>query len=140
MGDEVKLGAYAVTEPQAGSDVKSLRTTAKLDGDEWVLSRTKVFISNGGSPTCTSSSPRSIPSSATAGVVRDREGNSGPAPGQEGVEARYPRLAHRRGRARGLPDSGREPARRDGKLERKLERARSASRPVAPRERLRPSS
>jgi alkylation response protein AidB-like acyl-CoA dehydrogenase len=48
MGDEVKLGAYAVTEPQAGSDVKSLRSTAKLDGDEWVLNGTKVFITNGG--------------------------------------------------------------------------------------------
>jgi alkylation response protein AidB-like acyl-CoA dehydrogenase len=46
--DEVMLGAYAVTEPQAGSDVKSLRTTAKLDGDEWVLNGTKNFISNGG--------------------------------------------------------------------------------------------
>jgi acyl-CoA dehydrogenase len=46
--DEIKLGAYAVTEPQAGSDVKSLKTTAKLDGDEWVLNGTKVFISNGG--------------------------------------------------------------------------------------------
>jgi alkylation response protein AidB-like acyl-CoA dehydrogenase len=48
MGDDVKLGAYAVTEPQAGSDVKSLRTTAKLDGDEWVLDGTKIFITNGG--------------------------------------------------------------------------------------------
>ena len=47
-GDEIKLGAYAVTEPQAGSDVKSLGTTAKLDGDEWVLNGTKVFITNGG--------------------------------------------------------------------------------------------
>ena len=47
-GDEIKLGAYAVTEAGAGSDVKSLRTTAKLDGDEWVLNGTKIFISNGG--------------------------------------------------------------------------------------------
>ncbi len=47
-GDEIKLGAYAVTEAGAGSDVKSLRTTARQDGDEWVLNGTKVFISNGG--------------------------------------------------------------------------------------------
>jgi acyl-CoA dehydrogenase len=50
IGDEnqTRLGAYAVTEPQAGSDVKSLRTTAKRDGDDWVLNGTKTFISNGG--------------------------------------------------------------------------------------------
>ena len=47
-GEEIKVGAYAVTEPQAGSDVKSLKTTAKRDGDEWVLNGTKVFITNGG--------------------------------------------------------------------------------------------
>src|SRR3954454_1607253 len=46
--EEIQLGAYAVTEPQAGSDVKSLKSTAKLDGDEWVLNGTKVFITNGG--------------------------------------------------------------------------------------------
>ena len=46
--EEIKLGAYAVTEPQAGSDVKSLKTTAKRDGDEWILNGTKVFITNGG--------------------------------------------------------------------------------------------
>jgi len=46
--DDLKLGAYAVTEAGAGSDVKSLRTTAKREGDEWVLNGTKVFISNGG--------------------------------------------------------------------------------------------
>ncbi len=46
--DDIKLGAYAVTEPQAGSDVKSLKTTAKRDGDEWILDGTKVFITNGG--------------------------------------------------------------------------------------------
>jgi acyl-CoA dehydrogenase len=48
VGDEIKLGAYAVTEPSAGSDVRSLRTTAKQDGDGWVLNGTKVFITNGG--------------------------------------------------------------------------------------------
>src|SRR5688572_23396128 len=48
LGDEIKFGAYAVTEPSAGSDVRALRTTAKRDGDEWVLNGTKVFITNGG--------------------------------------------------------------------------------------------
>ncbi len=47
-GEEINLGAYAVTEPQAGSDVKSLKTTARRDGEEWVLNGSKVFITNGG--------------------------------------------------------------------------------------------
>jgi acyl-CoA dehydrogenase len=46
--DRPAIGAYAVTEPQAGSDVKSLRTTAKRDGDDWIINGTKTFISNGG--------------------------------------------------------------------------------------------
>jgi alkylation response protein AidB-like acyl-CoA dehydrogenase len=48
VGDEIKLGAYAVTEAGAGSDVKSMRSTARRDGDEWVLNGTKVFITTGG--------------------------------------------------------------------------------------------
>src|SRR3954470_5567741 len=47
-GDEVRFGAYAVTEAGAGSDVSSLRTTAKREGDHWILNGAKVFISNGG--------------------------------------------------------------------------------------------
>src|SRR6201992_1349150 len=44
--ETVKLGAYAVTEPSAGSDVKRLKTTAPRDGDEWVLNGTKAFSAN----------------------------------------------------------------------------------------------
>jgi alkylation response protein AidB-like acyl-CoA dehydrogenase len=46
--EEPKLGAYCVTEAGAGSDVKALRTTAKRDGDDWIINGTKIFISNGG--------------------------------------------------------------------------------------------
>jgi len=46
--DDVKLGAFAITEPDAGSDVASLRTRATRDGDDWVINGTKCFITNGG--------------------------------------------------------------------------------------------
>nr|WP_280953300.1 acyl-CoA dehydrogenase [Virgibacillus natechei] len=42
------LGAFAVTEPGAGSDVASMKTTAKKDGDHYILNGSKVFITNGG--------------------------------------------------------------------------------------------
>lgn len=41
-----KFGAFGLTEPDAGSDAASLRTTAELRGDEWVLNGTKQFITN----------------------------------------------------------------------------------------------
>ena len=41
------LGALAMTEPGAGSDVQSIRTNAVKDGDEWVLNGSKIFITNG---------------------------------------------------------------------------------------------
>ncbi|HEV8240213.1 MAG TPA: acyl-CoA dehydrogenase [Thermoanaerobaculia bacterium] len=42
-----KLGCFALTEPGAGSDAGSLRTTARRDGDGYVLNGNKVFITNG---------------------------------------------------------------------------------------------
>src|SRR5437763_13660916 len=45
---DIKLGALAVTEPSGGSDVRSIQTTARKDGDDWVIDGQKVFIGNGG--------------------------------------------------------------------------------------------
>jgi butyryl-CoA dehydrogenase len=42
-----RLGCYCLTEPAAGSDAMSLRTTAVLRAGEWVLSGTKIFVTNG---------------------------------------------------------------------------------------------
>jgi acyl-CoA dehydrogenase len=41
------ITAVAVTEPDAGSDVKSIRTSARREGGEWVLKGAKMFITNG---------------------------------------------------------------------------------------------
>ncbi len=41
-----KLGSFGLTEPGAGSDASGIRTTAKADGDDWILNGSKVFISN----------------------------------------------------------------------------------------------
>jgi butyryl-CoA dehydrogenase len=43
-----KLGAFAVTEAAAGSDISSMETTAVLDGSEYILNGKKMFIINGG--------------------------------------------------------------------------------------------
>ncbi|MDY0394263.1 acyl-CoA dehydrogenase family protein [Virgibacillus halophilus] len=42
------LGAYALSEAGAGSDVASMKTTAKRDGDHYVINGSKVWITNGG--------------------------------------------------------------------------------------------
>jgi hypothetical protein len=42
-----KLGAWGLTEPGSGSDAAGMRTTARLDGDEWVLNGSKMFITQG---------------------------------------------------------------------------------------------
>jgi alkylation response protein AidB-like acyl-CoA dehydrogenase len=42
-----KLGCYCLTEPTAGSDAGSLRTTARTDGNRWILNGTKIFVTNG---------------------------------------------------------------------------------------------
>lgn len=43
-----KIGAFGLTEPQAGSDAANVQTRAELKGDEYILNGTKLFITNGG--------------------------------------------------------------------------------------------
>jgi len=48
MAEGTKLGAFALTEPSAGSDAGGTRTFAVRDGEEWILNGSKIFITNGG--------------------------------------------------------------------------------------------
>lgn len=48
MAQGEKIGAYGLTEPSSGSDAGGMRTTAKLVGDAYVISGSKIFITNGG--------------------------------------------------------------------------------------------
>jgi len=47
LTEEPKLASFALTEPEAGSDVSGMRTTATKIGDKWVLNGSKCFITNG---------------------------------------------------------------------------------------------
>jgi len=45
---DLKLAALAISEPEGGSDVRNLRTTARRDGDDWIIDGHKMWIGNGG--------------------------------------------------------------------------------------------
>jgi alkylation response protein AidB-like acyl-CoA dehydrogenase len=45
-----EIGAFALTEPGGGSDAGAVRTTARLEGEEWVVDGSKAFITNSGTP------------------------------------------------------------------------------------------
>ncbi len=46
--EKLKLACFCLTEPSAGSDVAGMSTTARRDGDDYILNGSKCFISNGG--------------------------------------------------------------------------------------------
>jgi butyryl-CoA dehydrogenase len=48
MAQGEKIGAYGLTEPGSGSDASGMKTTARLEGDHYVLNGSKIFITNGG--------------------------------------------------------------------------------------------
>lgn len=47
MAEGKSMGAYCLTEPGSGSDAAGMKTTAVLEGDEWVINGSKIFITNG---------------------------------------------------------------------------------------------
>jgi acyl-CoA dehydrogenase len=48
LAEEPKLASFCLTEPDAGSDVSGMRTTAVKKGNQWVINGSKCFITNGG--------------------------------------------------------------------------------------------
>ena len=62
------LGAFALTEPGAGTDAAAGQTTALLDGDEYVLNGSKIFITNGGYADVYIVTAMTDPSSGTRGI------------------------------------------------------------------------
>ncbi|OLS26226.1 MAG: Acyl-CoA dehydrogenase [Candidatus Heimdallarchaeota archaeon LC_2] len=46
LGENTKLGSFALSEPQAGSDVAALKTRAEKEGDEYIINGSKIYITN----------------------------------------------------------------------------------------------
>ncbi|GJQ61662.1 MAG: acyl-CoA dehydrogenase [Melioribacteraceae bacterium] len=81
-----KLGAFCLTEAQAGSDSFNVRTKATPDGDEWIISGEKLWITNGEIADIVSVFART-PKGVSAFIVEtDREGfHAGPAEKKMGI-------------------------------------------------------
>ena len=63
-----KWAAMAITEPEAGSDSAAIRTTAVLDGDEYVLNGEKIFVTSGDRADLSSSGRRSTAAQGRAAI------------------------------------------------------------------------
>ncbi|HET90584.1 MAG TPA: acyl-CoA dehydrogenase [Chloroflexi bacterium] len=63
-----KIGAFGLTEPQAGSDAGATRTRAVRDGDEWVINGQKIFITNGSIADFVVITAKTDPDAGTRGI------------------------------------------------------------------------
>ena len=111
------ITAVAVTEPDAGSDVKGIRTTARRDGEHYVLNGAKMFITNGVHADLYFVAAKTIAAGAPLAAdldVHGREGHAGLSRQPRARQARLALVRHRRARLRGLPRAGGKPARPGG--------------------------
>ena len=111
-----RLGAFGLTEPGGGSDAGATRTTARCEGDEWVINGSKAFITNSGTDITSV-----VTVTAITGVQRGPQGDlyhPGPrrAPRLHGLrellQSRLAVLGHPRAVLRRLPGAAEQPTRR----------------------------
>ena len=98
---DLKLAALAVTEPSGGSDVRSIQTRARKDGEDWVHRRPEGLHRqrrDRGRP-CRRRHRRSRGRPSRPGRVHRAQGHAGPDHAAQARQARLPRLAHRGDRA-----------------------------------------
>ncbi len=93
-----KIAAFGLTESAAGSDAASIRTTAKKDGDYFIMNGVKQWITNGGEAETYSvvakTDPSKGPRGASAFILE--KGQPGIYLRQEGKEARHPGIGNPR--------------------------------------------
>ena len=111
--EEPKLASFCLTEPEAGSDVGSMRTRAVKQGDKYVINGSKVFITNGSHASWYTVYAKTDPDKGHKGisafvVPRDTPGR---VRREEGGQARPARLRHGADPVRGRRDPRGVPAR-----------------------------
>ena len=111
-----RIGSYCLTEPGSGSDAAALKTRAVKDGDHYVVSGSKAFISGGGENEVYVTMVRTGSRRAEGHFLPgDREGHAGRQLRRAGEEARLAFAADRPGQFRRGPGAGRESGRRRGR-------------------------
>ena len=111
-----ELGAFALTEPGAGSDAASLALAARRDGDDYLLTGTKIWITNAGDAAryvVFGTVDRSRGKAGITAFVVEAE-TPGFRLGIQGAKDGHPRHERPRARLRGRPRPRREPPRRRG--------------------------
>ena len=112
------LGAYCLSEPQAGSDPAAMTTTARRDGDDYVIDGTKAWVTHGGHADFYKVMARTAPRDAgrqrdllLPGAGRQRRPERRPAGAEDGAH----RQRHRHDALRQGPGPRRPPPRRGGR-------------------------